>query len=307
MSIKSDVIIDPFRPGVMEKLGLGPDILMKNNKKLIYARLTGYGQSGPMSQKAGHDINYIAMSGILSMLGRKNDKPTPPINLIADFAGGGLLCAFGICIALLERHRTGEGQIIDHSMVEGTAYVASWLTRSQSLDFIWPEGKRGENLLDTGTHFYDTYETKDGKYMAVGAIEPVFYQTLVDKLELPNIFQFENYDENKVIFTKKFKEKTQKEWCDIFDKTDACVTPVLNWNESHMHQHNQIRKSFIDKGIPNPAPKFNKMNIESAFKKPEKTPIEYAKEILDEIGYSKDDLKSLYESGVLLLENKPKL
>jgi len=203
----ADVLIEPFRKGVMEKLNLGPDILLKENTRLVYARLTGFGQDGPMASAAGHDINYVALAGVLSMFRRKDQKPFPPINIVADFAGGGMLCALGITMALLERERSGKGQVIDANMVEGSAYVSSWLYKSRDL-FVW--GKpQGENLLDSGAHMYDTYQTRDGKYIAVGALEPQFYQQLVEGLgltndDLPDMMDFER---NKEIFTKTFLKK----------------------------------------------------------------------------------------------------
>ncbi|GBM31865.1 Alpha-methylacyl-CoA racemase, partial [Araneus ventricosus] len=176
---KADVLIDPFRPGVMERFKLGPSELCKLNPKLIYARLTGFGQGGPFSKMAGHDINYIAISGVLSALGGK--KPQHPINLMGDFAGGGLICALGICLALLDRHQSGKGQVIDTNMVEGSAYVSSWLWSSRSKLYPFPlwSRPRGKNILDGGAHFYQTYETKDGKFIAVGALEPPFYEAFI--------------------------------------------------------------------------------------------------------------------------------
>lgn len=216
------------------------------------------------------------------------------------------MCAFGICIALLERHRTGKGQIIDSSMVEGAAYVGSWLMRSRQLEYLWP-GKRGENVLDSGSHFYDTYETKDGKFMAVAALEPQFYQILLDKLNLANISQFENDDKTRKLFTNIFKEKTQNEWCKIFEDCDACVTPVLDWEDAHNNLHNKERNSFADKGVPNPAPKLSNHNLKSTYNKKNKTLMEDTEEILNEIGYNKKDIIKLYEDGIILLESKPKL
>ncbi|MGH0187986.1 UNVERIFIED_CONTAM: hypothetical protein FKN15_027469 [Acipenser sinensis] len=177
LCVESDVLIEPFRNGVMEKLGLGPNEILKDNPRLIYARLTGFGQSGSYAKAAGHDINYVAMSGLLSMLGRHNENPYAPLNLLADFAGGGLICAMGIVLALLERVKSGQGQVIDTSMVEGAAYVGSFLWKSQNLG-LWNRS-RGENMLDSGAPFYETYKTADGKYMAVGAIEPQFYEELI--------------------------------------------------------------------------------------------------------------------------------
>ncbi|NXS20616.1 AMACR racemase, partial [Mystacornis crossleyi] len=173
----ADVLIEPFRHGVMEKLGLGPDVLLRENPRLIYARLTGFGQTGKYAKSAGHDINYLALSGVLSKLGRKNENPCAPLNILADFAGGGVMCAMGIVIALFERARSGRGQVIDASMVEGVAYLSSFLWKSQNLG-LWSQ-PQGENMIDGGAPFYETYRTSDGKFMAVGALEPQFYEQLI--------------------------------------------------------------------------------------------------------------------------------
>jgi alpha-methylacyl-CoA racemase len=302
----------PFRPGVMERLGIGPEILMNENPQLIYARLTGFGQNGIYSERAGHDINYIAVSGLLSMFGRKSEKPTAPINLAADFAAGSLSCAFGICIALIERHRSGKGQIVDCAMVDGSAYVASWLFRSRDLP-IW-SGKRGENMLDTGHHSYDTYETKDGKFMAVGALEPQFYSELLKGLNLTEdeAPQFSNVEENKRKFSEIFKTKTESEWREIFDKLDACTFPVIEWNEAHLHEHNQANKTFDvveGKIIPQPAPKLSRTPGKSGVYSNEhkKSPTTMAKEILCEIGFSTDEIKQLHQESVLILNEGAKL
>ncbi|GLG97924.1 Uncharacterized protein GBIM_04586 [Gryllus bimaculatus] len=257
---RSDVLIEPFRKGIMEKLGLGPMDLLKENPKLIYARLTGFGQFGKYSSMAGHDINYVSISGLLSLFGRSGERPIPPTNLAADFGGGGLMCAFGIILALLERARSGKGQIIDASMVDGTAYLGSWLYRSQHLG-IWGN-PRGNNLLDTGMHFYEVYETKDGKFMAVGALEPQFYDILMNGLGISEdeVPQFGDTAKAKKVFTEKFKSKTQEEWCKIFNVSDACVTPVLSLEEAVKDPHNSERSSFVkfadDPGrkVPGPAP-----------------------------------------------------
>lgn len=311
----ADVLIEPYRPGVMEKLGLGPDVLLNENPKLIYARLTGFGGdgTGKYSDRAGHDINYLAVSGLLSMFGRKGEKPLAPVNLGADFAGGGLMCAFGICVALLERHRSGKGQVVDCAMVEGAAYVGSWLYRSRELP-VWGN-IRGENFLDSGNHSYDTYETKDGKYMSVGALEPQFYQTLLQGLELDpdTVDQISDIEKSQKIFTEVFKRKTQQEWCEIFDNVDACVFPVLEWNEAPQHEHNIARNVFLDPTksdgavIPNPAPKLSRTPAQSSAQFPEKHPLEMAQEILGEIGVKGDEVKRLYEEEVLILGDKPKL
>lgn len=296
----------------MEKLGLGPTVLMKENPKLIYARLTGFGQNGVLAPRAGHDINYLAISGILSMLGRKNENPTAPINTLADFAGGGLICALGICLALLERHNSGKGQIVDSAMVEGAAYVGSWLFRSQKLP-IWGND-RGNNILDTGSHFYDTYETMDGKYMSVGSIEPQFYKLLLQGLGITNDnSQFGDYDENKKLFKAIFMKKTQKEWSEIFDKIDACVMPVLDFEDAPNHSHNKERLVFVDQSktgdvvVPNPAPKLSRTPGVSGVLKKEVAEEICVVEILKEIGLDLDEIRELHKEGVLLLDNPAKL
>ncbi|KFB39111.1 AGAP008414-PA-like protein [Anopheles sinensis] len=310
---RSDVLIEPFRPGVMEKFGLGPSILLQDNPRLIYARLTGFGQTGSHAPRAGHDINYVAISGVLSMLGQKSQKPTPPINLVADFAGGGLMCAFGILAAVVERHRSGKGQIVDHAMVEGAAYVGSWLFRSRSLP-VW--GKpRGENVLDGGAHFYDTYETKDGKFLSVGAIENRFYRELLEGLGLdPDLPQFEEDTQRRHLFESKFKSKTRDEWMQIFDEKDACVFPVLELDEVDSYAHNREREVFVqrkgaqdDALVPTPAPKLSRTPAISGALASEKHELEMTEEILSEIGMERVEIFRLYDDGVLLLSNKPKL
>lgn len=298
----------------MERLGLSPETLMKENPKLIYARLTGFGRYGVYNERAGHDINYIAVSGLLSMFGRKHEKPTAPINFAADFAGGSMSCALGICIALLERHRSGKGQIVDSTMVEGAAYVSSWLFRSRkSFPMIW-NGKRGENLLDTGHHAYDTYETKDGKFMSVGAIEPQFYAELLKGLKLSedDVPHFSNFEENRQKFAEIFKTKTQQEWCEIFDSVDACTFPVLDYDEAYKHEHNQDNKSFVEVDgeiVPLPAPKLSRTpGVSGIFSKEHlKDHTTMAKEILSEIGISSNELPRLYEENVLILSDDAKL
>ncbi|XP_071448239.1 alpha-methylacyl-CoA racemase [Hetaerina americana] len=328
MCKESDVVIEPFRKGVMEKLGLGPNRLIEDNPRLIYARLTGFGQTGPYSAMAGHDINYLAVSGVLSMLGRHTENPTPPINLLADFAGGGLMCAFGIVLALLNRHRMeagggiGKGQVIDASMVEGSAYVASWLFRSRRRLPIWGND-RGKNVLDTGSHFYDTYETKDGGHVAVGALEPQFYAQLLKGLDLshddvPQVGA-ENPEDCRRIFKQVFLKKTRDEWTKTFDGTDACVTPVLQPEEVGSHCHNDERGSFFkctqdsetNEWIPKPSPYLSEtpgVSQASLYHKPVK-PGEHTSIILQELGYSGEDIRRLEDTGVVdvLKRTKSKL
>lgn len=300
-----DVIIEPFRPGVMEQLNLGPETLCSQNPKLIYARLTGFGQNGRLARRAGHDINYAAISGVLSMLGRHNEKPTPPINILADFAGGGLMCALGICIALLERQRSGRGQVIDAAMIDGAAYVASWLTMSTQIHPFWGK-KRGQNMLDGGAYFYDTYETKDGRYMSVGALEPQFFQLFKDNLDLPELSQFVADDKEqeaaKTLVRLKFLEKTQDEWSQIFENIDACVYPVLELHEAEKHDHNQERKSFQEIDgikVPRPAPRLSR--TPGVVSEEPIDALEGAIEALKELQLTSKELEELVNEYVLTL------
>ncbi|XP_061874744.1 alpha-methylacyl-CoA racemase isoform X1 [Colius striatus] len=305
LCLGTDVLIDPFRHGVMEKLGLGPKVLLQENPSLIYARLTGFGQSGKYAKSAGHDINYLALSGVLSKLGRKDENPYAPVNLLADFAGGGVLCALGIVTALYERTKSGKGQVIDASMVEGVAYLSSFLWKSQNLG-LWNR-PRGENLLDSGAPFYETYKTSDGKFMAVGAIEPQFYEQLIKGLglrsdKLPSQLSFSDWPEMKKKFASIFSQKTQAEWCSIFDGTDACVTPVLSFDDVASHQHNKERSSFIkndqEEISPRPAPLLSRTPALPSFKR---DPFigEHTEEILREYGFTKQEITKLYSDKVI--------
>lgn len=274
----------------------------------MHILILGFGQTGPLASRAGHDINYVAISGILSFLGRKNENPTPPINLLADFAGGGLLCALGICLALLERYKSGKGQIIDNSMVEGCAYIGSWLTMSQNLP-IWGKS-RGENILDTGAFFYDTYKTKDGKYMSVGALEPQFYEEFIKNLGLNDLSQ---YDDNEVVkekVTTAFLTKTQDEWTEIFEKVDACVFPVIEWQHVMNHNHNKIRNSFIKSDdsviIPRPAPLLERTPGFCKFYK-NSDPYSDAVNILEDIDITKEEVSKMIEDETILLPKNSKI
>lgn len=305
LCVQSDVVLEPYRKGVMEKMGLGPENLIKENPRLIYARLTGYGQSGSYAKAAGHDINYLAMSGLLSMLGRSSKKPHAPLNFMADFAGGGLMCAFGIVLALLERSRSGQGQIIDASMVEGAAYVGSFMWKSRSLG-LWNH-PRGENLLDGGAPFYDTYRTSDEKYVAVGAIEPQFYQQLLqgldlDPADLPAQMSVSDWPKLRQTFTRVFATKTQAEWGRIFDGTDACVTPVLSPDEVVSHPHNKARGSFLKDAqgeiSPRPAPVLSRSPAEPSLTR---DPFigEHTRPVLQQYGFEKDQIEQLQSDGII--------
>ncbi|XP_036973169.1 alpha-methylacyl-CoA racemase [Acanthopagrus latus] len=305
LCVQSDVVLEPYRKGVMEKLGLGPQELLKENPRLIYARLTGYGQSGSYASAAGHDINYLAMSGLLSRLGRSGEKPYAPLNLLADFAGGGLTCAMGIVLALLERTKSGKGQIIDASMVEGAAYVGSFVWKSRKIG-MW-DNSRGQNMLDSGAPFYDTYETSDGKYMAVGAIEPQFYRELIKGLELeagdlPPQMSLNDWPELRRIFTERFASKTQADWSEIFDGTDACVTPVLSFDQVSSHPHNKERASFVTDSSgdesPRPAPVLSVTPAEPCLS-PDPAIGEHTAEVLEDYGFTSAEIDQMRAAGVV--------
>ncbi|XP_060516638.1 alpha-methylacyl-CoA racemase [Cylas formicarius] len=305
-----DVIIEPFRAGIMERLGLGPDILMKDNPRLIYARLSGYGQSGSYSKRAGHDINYLALSGLLSFFGRFGENPSFPVNLVADFGGGGLMCALGIVIALFERSRSNLGQIVDNSMVHGAAYLGTFLYKSQKLP-IWGN-QRGKNILDGGAAFYEVYKTKDKKFVAVGALEPQFYSQLLTGLGLTieEAPQFGDFNDMHKLFKTKFQEKTREDWCKIFDSKDACVTPVLDLHEAPKHFHNVHQQIFTNYGgdyTPSPAPKLSRTpGLSSSIKSAPKVG-QHTKEILETHGFSCQDILQLEENGVIMCYKPSKL
>ena len=244
-----DVVFEGFRPGVMEKLGLGPDVCLKINPKLIYGRMTGWGQDGPMSKMAGHDINYISLTGALNAIGRKDSNPLPPLNLIGDYGGGGMHLAFGIVSGLIHSLRTGEGQIVDSTMVDGALSLMSFFYSLKEMGH-WDD-QRESNLLDGHAHFYDTYMCADNKYIAIGSIEPQFYKELLDKLEIDDQRFLDQYNKDlwpklKNLIASKVILKTRSEWEDIFSGTDACVTPVLNMSEAQQNIHNLKRNAFTD-------------------------------------------------------------
>jgi alpha-methylacyl-CoA racemase len=259
---QADVLVEGFRPGVTERLGLGPKEFWERNRRLVYARMTGYGQSGPLADRAGHDVNYLSISGALWPLGRAGERPTPPLNLVADFGGGSMFLIFGIMSALYAVQRSGEGQVVDAAMVDGTASMLSMLHSMMNGGF-WSE-ERGVNLLDTGAHFYEVYETSDARYVAVGAIEPKFYRELLDGLGLLNEALPDQGDRSqwpamKERFAAIFRTKTRDEWTIIFEARDACVTPVLSPREAVTHPYNVARDVYVngDAPQPSPAPRFS--------------------------------------------------
>ncbi|MEC9153890.1 MAG: CaiB/BaiF CoA-transferase family protein [Pseudomonadota bacterium] len=259
----ADAIIDPMRPGVMERLGLGPDECLARNPRLIYGRMTGWGQDGPLAHVAGHDINYISLSGVLHAIGTR-ERPVPPLNVIGDMGGGAMFLAMGLLAGMLEARNSGKGQVVDVAMTEGSAYLAmACFGLSSSGHWI---DKRESNPLDGGAPFWRCYETKDGKHISIGAVEAKFYSILLDTLDLdptklPDQLDPAGWPEIIEVFDVKFKEKTRDEWCEIMEGTDICFAPVLSFSEAPAHPHNQARGSFVEvEGIlqPGPAPRFSR-------------------------------------------------
>jgi alpha-methylacyl-CoA racemase len=255
---EADGLIEGFRPGVAERLGLGPDELLADNPRLVYGRMTGWGQTGPMAHEPGHDINYIALSGALHAFGRAGEKPTPPINMVADFGGGGMLLAFGMVAALLHAQRTGEGQVVDAAMTDGSALLMSMIWGFRAMG-RWSDA-RGTNLLDTGAHFYDTYECADGKWVSLGAIESQFYAELRQLIGLTDPVWDRQMDprawgELKAELTRRFRERSRDEWVQAFAGHEVCFAPVLGFDEALAHPHNVARGTFVEAGgVPQPAP-----------------------------------------------------
>ena len=285
---KADGLIEGFRPGVMERLGLGPEEALAANKKLVYGRMTGWGQFGPLSHAAGHDLNYIALTGALHAMGRKNQPPAPPLNLVGDFGGGALYLAFGLCAGIIHARESGEGQIIDCAMTDGAASLASMFYGMRASG-IWTD-ERESNLLDGGAHFYDTYECADGKWVSIGSIEPQFYAILLEKAgltdpEFNKQMDREAWPSLKQKISDVLLQKTRDEWCEIMEGTDICFAPVLSMAEAPKHPHNAERETFVEiKGVvqPAPAPRFSKTPGKIAGLPPGRG--EHTEEILKEWG-----------------------
>jgi len=264
LAAKADSIIEGFRPGVMERLGLGPDVLLALNPKLVFGRMTGFGQDGPLASAAGHDINYIALAGVLHAIGRKGEAPVPPLNLVGDFGGGGMFLAFGVVCALLEAARSGKGQVVDAAMVDGSATLMA-LMLGLYAEGTWKD-ERGVNVLDTGAPWYETYRTKDDRWLAVGAIEKRFYEAFVERLglslaELPKQHDRSRWPELRRRFAEAIAGKTRDEWERIFAGSDACAAPVLSLAEVASHPHNAARGTFAIRDCvlqPAPAPRFSR-------------------------------------------------
>ena len=299
----ADAIFEGFRPGVMERLGLGPDVCSERNERIVFGRMTGWGQEGPLANAAGHDINYISLTGALAAIGRPGSPPVPPLNLIGDFGGGGMLLALGLLAALLESKKSKKGQVVDAAMTDGSALLMTMIYSMYSSG-MW-KTSMGSNLLDGGSHFYDTYECKDGKFISLGSIEPQFYALLCQIAELDeSIFgkqmSRDSWPEQKEAIKKIILDKTRDEWCELMEGTDVCFAPVLDMSEAPKHPHNVERKTFIDlEGVtqPAPAPRFSRTEPEVV-----SSPSivgEHTDEVLTSIGFSDEDINTLKTSGAV--------
>lgn len=300
---KADALIEGFRPGVMERLGLGPDVCMARNPRLVFGRMTGWGQDGPLALAAGHDINYIALTGALHSIGRKGEAPVPPLNLVGDFGGGGVYLALGVVAGILEAQKSGKGQVIDVAMIDGASSLMAAIYGLRAAG-RWTD-VRGENILDTGAHYYDVYETSDGKYISIGSIEPKFYAELLrlsglQQEELPRQNDRPAWPGLKDRVAKIFKTKTREEWCKIMEGSEVCFAPVLSMQEAPAHPHNRQRGTFVEvDGVvqPAPAPRFSR--TPSAIQRPPAAPGEHTDEALRDWGLSAAELSQLRGSGAI--------
>jgi len=301
---RADALIEGFRPGVMERLGLGPDRCLARNPRLVFGRMTGWGQEGPLAEAAGHDINYIALTGALHSIGRTGDRPLPPLNLVGDFGGGALYLALGVVAGLLEAQKSGKGQVVDAAMVDGASSLMTAIYGIKAAG-MWTNN-RGENLLDTGAHFYEVYETSDGKFVSIGSIEAKFYDELLELSglkgqELPNQMDRTSWPAFKERLTRIFKSKTRDEWCKIMEGSDVCFAPVLSMEEAPKHAHNRHRGTFVEvEGVvqPGPAPRFSR--TPGQVQRPPASPGEHTEEALRDWGFSNADLEKLRAQGAMV-------
>jgi len=300
---QADALIEGFRPGVMERLGLGPDVCLKRNPRLVYGRMTGFGQDGPLAKAAGHDINYIALAGALHPIGHAGGPPVPPLNLVGDFGGGAMFLAFGVVCGVLEAKGSGQGQVVDAAMVDGASYLTSPFYGMMASGF-WKK-ERGTNILDTGAHFYNVYETKDGEHVSIGSIEPKFYEELLEKTglkgqNLPAQRDREQWPAMKEKFTALFKTKTRAEWNTSMEGSDMGYAPVLSFTEAMAHPHNVARKAFVEvDGVtqPAPAPRFSRTK-EGVQKAPSKRGADTVP-ALKAWGFTDSQLTALQQSKVI--------
>lgn len=301
---RSDALIEGFRPGVAERLGLGPDDCLRLNPKLVYGRITGWGQDGPLAAEPGHDINYIALTGALHSIGRKDGPPTPPLNLVGDFGGGALYLAFGIVCAIVEARSSGKGQVVDAAMIDGAASLMTMMYGMHAAG-LWTD-ERGSNRLDSGTPWYDVYETSDGKWISIGSNEPQFYEALLDRLCIDRAtFPKDRHDRKgwpaiRACFTQKFREKTRDEWCEIMTGHEVCFAPVLSMTEAPHHPHMKARGNFVElDGIvqPAPAPRFSRTKPE--LRRSAGSAAASSEEVLGDWGFSADEVAALRTGGAV--------
>jgi alpha-methylacyl-CoA racemase len=293
----ADALIEGFRPGVMERLGLGPDLCLERNPRLVYGRMTGWGQEGPLAQAAGHDINYISLTGALHAIGPNGGGPVPPLNLIGDFGGGGMLLAFGVVCAMLEAARSGKGQVVDAAMTDGSAALMAAVYGIRARGG-WTN-ERGANLLDGGAPFYGTYQCKDGKWISIGSLEPQFYELLREKSGLaePGVndrWGKDTWPNNRTKLEQIFKTKTQAEWCAIMEGSDVCFAPILDLDEAPRHPHNKQRQTFVDvEGVtqPAPAPRFSR--TPGTVQAPPPKAGEHSEAVLRDWGFSTQEISDL--------------
>ena len=297
----ADAIIEGFRPGVMERLGVGPDQCLARNPKLVFGRMTGWGQEGPYANSAGHDINYIALAGALAHFGRAGEPPTPPLNMVGDFGGGGMLLAFGVVCALLESQRSGEGQVVDAAMVDGSAVLMSMFWAFKNIG-MFDESARGTNLLDTGAHFYDVFECADGEWVSIGSIEPQFYALLLEKTGVSAEFAAQmdrsKWPQLKEKLAAVFRTKTRAQWNEIMEGTDVCYAPVLRMSEAAQHPHNVARNTFVEvAGITQPAPAPRYSRTITNMPTPPAHAGEHTRAVLADWGFDADRIDALVAAG----------
>ena len=302
LAAEADVLIEGFRPGVAERLGIGPDVCLERNPRLVYGRMTGWGQTGPYAHTAGHDINYIALSGALHPIGRRGEAPVPPVNFVGDFGGGGMLLALGVCAAVIEARVSGSGQVVDAAMTDGSALLTT-MFHGLAATGAWST-ERGTNLIDTGSHMYDVFECADGEYISLGSLEPQFYAEMCTRLGIP-IAEMPEYDrarwpEFKERIRSIVREKTRDEWCALLEGTDVCFAPVLSLTEAPSHPHNQDRATFIEvDGItqPAPAPRFSR--TPGAVRRPPSAAGQHTDEALADWGFAAERIAALKASGAI--------
>ena len=302
----ADVLIEGFRPGVMEKLGLGPDVCLQHNQKLVFGRMTGWGQEGPLAQAAGHDINYIAITVALDEIGRKDSGPVPPLNLVGDFGGGSMYLCMGILAALFEAQKSAKGQVVDVAITDGVISLMAARQGFQAMG-MWSPEQRQNNMLDGGAHYYDTYECADGKYICIGSQEPQFYALLIEKLGVEigetgfhQQIEKELWSQYQPAVAEAFKQKTREQWCEIMEGTDICFAPVLNMDKAPKHPHNIARKSFVEiDGVVQtaPAPRFSRTPGEIAGAAVAAG--QNSTEVLSAIGLADQDIADLLASGAI--------